>query len=442
VQVTKRKNFKSSSAMKPIFDLFYETSGVCTDTRNIKEDSLFVALKGANFDGNDYVNQAIASGAKYAITDRKNTEDNQKIFYVENCLNFLQKLSNAHRQKFNIPVIGITGSNGKTTTKELINAVLSVKFKTLCTRGNLNNHLGVPFTLLELNESHEIAIIEMGANKPGDIQELVDIAEPNCGVITSIGAAHIEGFGSLAGVIQTKSELYNFLKACQGVVFVHGDDPVLLKQLGNYFNRVSYGELVANDVVGKITKMTPFLNFTWRRREGLEYHVASKMIGSYNLMNYLCASVIGVHFGIKDDEITQALNDYTPANNRSQIIKTGQNTVILDAYNANISSMTAALESFDRIENDNKWVILGDMRELGSLSKDAHQEVVDYLKYKTWRVILVGEEFGKSNKTQGMIYVKDASACKEFLKNDAPNHALILVKGSRGIALEQVVEHL
>lgn len=428
--------------MNHLFNLFYQSSGICTDTRNIKTDSLFIALKGANFDGNNYVQYALESGAKFAITERKDMADDKRIFYVGNSLMFLQKLAHWHRKKFNIPVIGITGSNGKTTTKELINAVLSTQFNTLFTKGNLNNHLGVPFTLLELNETHEIAIIEMGANKPGDIQELVDIVEPTCGLITGIGAAHIEGFGSLDGVIKTKSELYNFLKIHQGLVFVNGDDTLLNKQLGNYFNRFTYGESGANTIIGQINKMTPFINFSWHRKGGVLNFVEAKMIGTYNLINYLCAASIGVHFGLADAQITEALSDYVPSNNRSQVTKTERNTLILDAYNANISSMKAALESFDCIEHDNKCVILGDMRELGALSNNAHQEVVDYLERKDWQILLVGEAFGKTRKNQKTLHFSDANACGSLLLNDPITNALILVKGSRGIALEQVVPFL
>lgn len=428
--------------MEKLFDLFYLTSGVCTDTRKIKQDSLFIALKGANFDGNEYVEMAIQQGAKFAITEQESLADNQQIFHVEDCLIFLQKLANFHRKKFNIPVIGITGSNGKTTTKELVHAVLSAQFKTLCTQGNLNNHLGVPFTLLELNEQHEMAIIEMGANKPGDIQELVEIAEPTCGLITGIGAAHIEGFGSLEGVIKTKSEMYNFLKIQQGLVFVNGDDEILNRQLGNYFQRFTYGEKSANQVQGSISEMTPFLNFTWQRQNGAIQHVAAKMIGSYNLINYLCAAAIGVHFGLSDEQISNALKNYTPSNNRSQVTKTERNTLILDAYNANITSMKAAIESFEQVKHERKCVILGDMRELGALSSSAHQEIVDSFADKNWQVILVGEEFGKTKRTASMTHFDNAEFCLTFLQSNPISDAFILIKGSRGIALEKVVQAL
>lgn len=428
--------------MNPLFDLFYRSTGVCTDTRNIKPESLYVALKGANFDGNDFVHQALDSGAKFAITERQELADNVCIFYYVDNLKFLQSLANFHRRKFNIPVIAITGSNGKTTTKELIYAVLSKKFNTLCTKGNLNNHLGVPFTLLELSENHEIAIIEMGANKPGDIQELVDIAEPDYGLITSIGAAHIEGFGSLEGVIQTKSELYNFLKTKMGLVFVNGDDPILNKQLGNYFNKFTYGHSENNAVHGHVQEMTPFIHFTWQNKNGEAHSVRGKMIGSYNLMNYLSAAAVGVHFGLKEEEITSALEAYNPTNNRSQIITTSSNTIIMDAYNANISSMRAALESFDQIKHENKCVILGDMRELGNLSAEAHQEIVDYLKSKNWTVFLVGREFSKTYRPNSMQHFNQVEELTMLLSQNPIRDAFILVKGSRSIALEKLEKSL
>lgn len=428
--------------MEQYFRLFYECNGVCTDTRKIKVGSLFIGLKGANFDGNEYVQQSIESGAKYAITSDPNLADRKTIFFVNDTLLFIQSLANFHRKKFDIPVIGITGSNGKTTTKELVNAVLSKKFNVLCTQGNLNNHLGVPFTLLELNEHHELAIIEMGANKPGDIEELVNIAEPNYGLITGIGAAHIEGFGSLQGVINTKSEMYNFLKIKQGLVFINGDDELLNKQLGNYFNRFTYGQKSSNHVYGEITDLTPFVNFDWRQKGGKTYQVHAKMVGSYNLMNYLCAAAVGVHFGVNEEMITEALIQYSPSNNRSQITKTERNTLIMDAYNANITSMKAALSSLEQIHHDNKCVILGDMRELGALSDEAHQEVVDFISPKNWKVFLVGEEFNKTKKASEMICFLNAEQLVTFLKENQMKNSLILVKGSRGIALEKVLSCL
>lgn len=428
--------------MESLFALFYQSSGICTDTRNIKPDSLFVALKGANFDGNDYVHQAIEAGAKFAISSNADLANNTNIFYTPDTLDFIQQLGRAHRRKFNIPVIGITGSNGKTTTKELVNAVLSKNYKTLCTTGNLNNHLGVPFTLLEMNESHEIAIIEMGANKPGDIKELVEIAEPTCGLITGIGAAHIEGFGSLEGVILTKSEMYDFLKIQQGLIFYNSSDEILQKQLGNYFNTFTYGINDSAQVQGRLDKMTPYLNFSWKRKEGESHAVSAKMVGAYNLINYLTAAAIGVHFGVSDALISEALEAYTPGNNRSQVTETGRNTLIMDAYNANITSMKAALESFDAVEHQHKAVILGDMRELGALSAEAHQEIVDWLSVKSFKKFLVGEEFSKTHFDKSFLHFPNTNALVTHLQSNILEGYFILVKGSRGIALEQVLQVL
>jgi UDP-N-acetylmuramoyl-tripeptide--D-alanyl-D-alanine ligase len=428
--------------MESLFALFYQSSGICTDTRNIKPESLFVALKGANFDGNDYVVQALEAGAKYAICSNQDLANNSNIFYTPDTLAFIQQLGLYHRRKFSVPVIAITGSNGKTTTKELVNAVLSKKYKTRCTTGNLNNHLGVPFTLLEMNESHEIAIIEMGANKPGDIKELVEMAEPTCGLITGIGAAHIEGFGSLEGVIKTKSEMYDFLKIHQGLIFYNSGDEILQKQLGNYFNTFTYGTNESAQVQGRLDKMTPYLNFSWKRKVGQFHAVSAKMVGAYNLINYLTAVAVGVHFGVSDDLISEALETYTPSNNRSQVTETGRNTLIMDAYNANITSMKAALDSFDAVDHPNKAVILGDMRELGALSAEAHQEIVDWLSEKTFKKFLVGEEFSKSHFDQSVLHFPNTNALVAYLKSNSLEGHFILVKGSRGIALEQVAQVL
>lgn len=431
--------------MESLFSLFYQSSGVCTDTRNIKPDSLFIALKGANFDGNEFVLQALENGARYAITSRQKLADNKSIFFVEDTLLFIQNLGRFHRRKFNIPVIGITGSNGKTTTKELVYAVLSSKFNTLCTKGNLNNHLGVPFTLLELNANHEVAIIEMGANKPGDIKELVEIAEPTCGLITGIGAAHIEGFGSLEGVIKTKSEMYDFLKIQQGLIFYNSSDEILKKLIGNYFSTFTYGVNDVAQVQARLDKMTPYLNFSWRVAGGTWNSVAAKMVGAYNLNNYLAAVALGVHFGLEHDAISHALEHYVPENNRSQVTETGRNTLIMDAYNANITSMKAALESFDAVERDKKAVVLGDMRELGALSAEAHQEIVDWLVDKSYLKFLVGEEFSKTNAIQiekGFRHFPNTKSLIEYLKSEPIQEYFILVKGSRGIALEGVLEVL
>lgn len=428
--------------MESLFDLFYQSSGICTDTRNIQPNSLFIGLKGANFDGNEFVLQAIDHGALFSITSREELANGKTIFYVPDTLLFVQELGRFHRRKFNIPVIGITGSNGKTTTKELVNAVLSKKFNTLCTTGNLNNHLGVPFTLLEMNEAHEIAIIEMGANKPGDIKELVEIAEPTCGLITGIGAAHIEGFGSLEGVILTKSEMYDFLKIQQGLIFYNSSDEILKKQLGNYFNTFTYGVNENDQVQGRLDKMTPYLNFSWKRKDGEFHAVSAKMIGAYNLINFLTAAAIGVHFDVSDELISEALESYTPSNNRSQVTETGRNTLIMDAYNANITSMKAALESFDAVEHPNKAVILGDMRELGALSAEAHQEIVDWLSAKSFKKFLVGEEFSKTHFNQSFLHFPNAMALVTHLQSNTLEGHFILVKGSRGIALEQVLQAL
>jgi len=294
--------------MENLFELFYDSSGVCTDTRKIKKDSLFIALKGENFNGNLYAKDAISNGAKYAIVDEIQLADKINIFYVPDSLDFLQALANFHRKKFKIPLIGITGSNGKTTSKELINCVLSEKYKTLCTIGNLNNHIGVPLTLLSLESSHQLAVIEMGANKPGDIQELVDIAEPNVGIITNIGKAHLEGFRSLEGVIKTKTELFNFIDLRHGSIIYNSDDNIIAKECYFNPNKFAYGTNAEAKVKGKLIELNPFVVLQWEYDNYESPEIQTKLVGSYNFYNFLAAiSFLGDMLELGTDSITEHL---------------------------------------------------------------------------------------------------------------------------------------
>jgi UDP-N-acetylmuramoyl-tripeptide--D-alanyl-D-alanine ligase len=421
--------------MEQLYRLFKQTSGIATDTRAIHKDSFFIALKGDNFNGNTFVQKAIDQGAKFAITDEKERADNESIFYVPNTLLFLQDLARHHRRQFTIPIIGITGSNGKTTTKELTRDVLKTQFNVLATKGNLNNHIGVPLTLLELNQSHEIAVIEMGANKPGDIKELVEIAEPNSGIITNIGKAHLEGFGDFNGVYNTKKELFDFISKNIDPFFIN-EDYKEFEQLLKYEHTISIGTL-ENDFYGELINLSPFVNYKWFWKEK-EYTVQTKIIGSYNFYNLLCATRIGLHYGIEPKNINAALSNYTPDNNRSQIVKTERNTVIMDAYNANPSSMTSALESFRQMEGKNKWVLLGDMLELGSESLTEHQAIFDLVSKLGLNAIYIGTEFGKIT-TEKKHYSNAIDAISDL---EQISNGLILVKGSRGIKLESITEHL
>src|SRR5690554_6948294 len=359
--------------MKKLFHLFYECTGISTDTRNITKDLLFIALKGENFDGNQYALQAIEKGAKYAIVDQKKYADNTKIFYVDNTLVFLQKLAEHHRNKFNIPVIGITGTNGKTTTKELLAAILSKKYTILFTQGNLNNHIGVPLTLLQLNENHEIAIIEMGASKIGDIKELTDIAHPTHGIITNIGHAHLEGFGSYQNIIRTKTELYQAIEEVKGHLFCNNDDETLINKASTANSSKTYGASNSADVYGQIVNLSPLLSFVWQVDDYTSPIINTQIIGKYNFYNMLAAICIGLYFGVDKKKVNEALEAYKPSNNRSQLEKTNFNTVILDAYNANPTSVRSALESFSEIESNDKLFVLGDMLELGENTKNYHQ---------------------------------------------------------------------
>tara|TARA_Y100000991_G_scaffold96694_1_gene72925 strand:+ start:2988 stop:4256 length:1269 start_codon:yes stop_codon:yes gene_type:complete len=422
--------------MIELFSLFYETKGVCTDTRNILPDSLFIALKGNNFNGNLFADKAIQKGAKFAIVDQEECSDNVKIFFVQNTLNFLQGLAKHHRAKFNIPVIGITGSNGKTSTKELIYSVLSKKLNTIATEGNLNNHLGVPFTLLRIKKEHDIAIIEMGANQPGDIQELCDIASPTHGIITNIGKAHLEGFGNLEGVVRTKSALYHSVRKQNGVLFYNEDDALLKSLLDNTTENISYGK--ENAVVsGRILELTPYISMSWRSSSYSSENINTKMVGNYNFYNFLAAICIGNYFGIKESLISDAIALYKPENKRSQVLETKKNILIVDCYNANPTSMMLALESFHDFNHNKKIAIIGDMLELGEESDIEHKKIIDYCEGNNIDFITVGPIFQKLRKDGAYPTVGELSS--ELSKI---NESAILLKGSRGIELEKLITQL
>lgn len=424
--------------IKALHQLFINSNGICTDTRKTSKNSLFFALKGDNFNGNEYANMAIDNGCSYAIVDEKEYVTNDKCILVNSVLKTIQDLANYHRQQFNIPVIGITGSNGKTTTKELIGEILSKKYNVLMTQGNLNNHLGVPFTLLNLNSNHDLAVIEMGANKPGDIKELVNIAEPTHGIITNIGIAHIEGFGSLEGVVNTKTELYDFIARQNGVLFINNEDEVLQKRLPNV-KSITYGDSNA-DVNGELTALTPFVNFKWSTATYQSPILETNLVGQYNFVNFLAAISIGVAFDVDNNKISEALTEYVPSNNRSQVEKTKRNTLIVDCYNANPTSMHSAIESFDMMKSSNKLLILGDMLELGHVSDDEHKSIISLLEIKKLKAILVGEEFCKQISS-----FPTYQNTKDLLTNEnleALNNYAILLKGSRGIKLETLIKEL
>lgn len=423
--------------IQELYKIFLSSNGVSTDTRNLIQNSIFFALKGGNFNGNDFAETAIKNGCSYAIVDEGNF-NSDKIIQVENVLLTLQQLANFHRKQFDIPVIGITGSNGKTTSKELIGAVLKTKYEILITEGNLNNHLGVPLTLLKLKSNHQLAVIEMGANKPGDIKELAEIAEPTHAIITNIGAAHIEGFGSLQGVINTKTELYRFIASNQGFVFYNADDEILKNHLPNV-QTANYG-IHAGQVKGEIISLNPFLNFKWHHENYQSPEINSQLVGNYNLYNFLAAISIGLNFNVDKTAINSALKNYQPTNNRSQVQKTNSNTLIVDCYNANATSMKAAIENFAEMQGANKMAILGDMLELGPISKEVHQNIVDLLQSKNINAVLVGNEFSNTSTS-----FKKYNSVQELIAENSlskiENH-MILLKGSRGIKLETLINEL
>lgn len=428
--------------MEKLFNLFYQSSGICTDTRKIQKNCLFICIKGENFDGNQFAEEAIKKGASYVIVDNQSKENQQNnIFFVDNSILFLQKLATFHRNKFNIPIIGITGSNGKTTSKELIYSVLAEKYNVLATKGNLNNHLGVPFTLLEVSEKHEIAIIEMGANKPGDIQELVEIASPTHGIITNIGKAHLEGFIDFQGVLNTKTELYRNIEQHSGSIIFNSDDEILKDILPKKTQNISYGIKNAF-VTGKLHSLSPFVEMSWKSSNYESEIITTKLVGKYNFYNFLAAICFGKILDVPNHLISKAIENYTPTNNRSQIKKTTKNTLILDCYNANPTSMKSAIESFQMNAENNKLLILGDMKELGSESHIEHQKIIDLLEKLHLHAIVVGDDFTKIESSNILQKFCNVEECINYLEENPIENHLILLKGSRSVKIELVEKSL
>ncbi len=420
-----------------LFELYYATKGICTDTRKITPGCLFICLKGDNFNGNTFAENALLSGAEYVIADEAVYQTNERIYLVENSLDFLQKLANFHRKQFNIPVIGITGSNGKTSTKELIKSVLSKKYNVLATVGNLNNHIGVPLTLLNLTKEHEIAIIEMGANRFKDIEELCNIAEPTFGIITNIGKAHLEGFKNFEGVLKTKLELYKALQQNNGEIIINNDDDVLVSSIPSGVKIFSYSQQKNADIQGELVALSPFVEMKWSYKTFQSEVIKTQMIGKYNFYNFLAAIAFGIKFNVSADEINEAIAEYSPTNNRSQVQKTERNTLILDCYNANPTSMKSALESFAMIDHPNKFYIIGDMLELGSESISEHQQIRQLTDDLNLNGYFVGPIFNKVKNNGDQVFSSTSEAINYF-ENHPVDNALILLKGSRGIGLEKL----
>lgn len=430
--------------IEALYTLFTRYPKVSIDSRNCPQGSIFFALKGPNFDGNKYAVQALQSGAAFAVVDDAEAVVSDRYFLVENVLDTLQKLAHFHRTTLGIPIVAITGTNGKTTTKELVSAVLSTTYNTAFTQGNLNNHIGVPLTLLSMNSQHEIGVVEMGANHVGEIAELAQIAQPNIGIITNIGKAHIEGFGSSGNIIRAKSELYqNIARQPKGKLFVCADDNLLL-DISENIPRFLYGKSAKANLQGEVISdnSTPLLKvkYFWKNTT---HEVQTQLIGSYNLSNVLAAVSIGLNFGVNLENIDKALSMYTPKNYRSQYLETPlQNKVIIDAYNANPSSMKEAIDNMEQMTALQKTVILGNMMELGSCSQEEHQLLVHRLVEGNYQhLFLVGKLFA-SFQDRSIYCFDNVEGLCEYLKSNPIRNNLVLVKGSRSVALEKVIPFL
>ena len=431
-----------------LYPIFCNYPTVTTDSRMCITDSIFFALKGDRFNGNLFAEEALEAGCAYAIVDEwdevKEIKDNDRIIRVDNVLKTLQQLANYHRKKLKIPIIGITGTNGKTTTKELISISLSREFKVASTQGNFNNHIGVPLTLLSMNKSHEIGVVEMGANHPGDIKELCEIAEPNYGIITNVGRAHLEGFGTFENVVKTKCELYDYIRENEGKVFVNRDNSILY-DLSEGMDRILYGK---NDpslfASGTIADASPFLEFDWSFFDS-SYRVKTRLVGEYNFDNAIAAVAVSKFFGINAERISSSLEDYEPTNYRSQFMRTTRNDLIIDTYNANPTSMKTSLDFFISIPSSlPKMAILGEMKELGEISEREHKRMIAYLTDNSnMEIYLVGQIFNN------IIVPNSKYKCFEsvvelnyFLKSNTIKGYYIFIKGSHSIQLDKTIEYL
>ena len=438
--------------IKELYKLYQQHPCITTDSRNCPEGSIFLALKGASFNGNQFALQALQQGCAYAIVDEKEYQTDERILLVDDCLQTYKDLAREHRRQFDIPVVGITGTNGKTTTKELIRAVLSECYNVMATEGNFNNDVGVPKTLFRLNEEHDIAVVEMGASHPGDIKTLVETAEPTCGLITNVGRAHLQGFGSFEGVCKTKGELYDFFREHECPVFVNRDNEHLMKMTDGLADIYYYGQSDNADILihGEVVSCAPFLKFRWREQDtDANYQsewmeVQTHLIGAYNLDNMLAAITVGYVNNVPFEQINHALENYIPTNNRSQLTETQTNHLIVDAYNANPTSMKAAIDNFRLMEVSPKMAILGMMGELGDVSQEEHQKIIDMLATAGFdKVWLVGEAY--KNCQLSIINCQlfnDVEEVKAAIAKEQPQHRYILIKGSNSTKLFQLPELL
>ncbi len=422
--------------IEALYQIFLKHSSIQTDTRKLKTGDLFFALKGPNFNGNLFALQALEKGASYAVIDEHIDADNPRLILVTNALETLQALAKYHRQQFTIPFIAITGSNGKTTTKELAFAVLNSHFKTYTTQGNLNNHIGVPLTILSVQNDAEMVVVEMGANHQKEIESYCQYTLPTHGLITNCGKAHLEGFGGVMGVRKGKGELFTFLKESDGVAFVYSDYDYFKDMSNGIKNIIHYGT-TEGFVTGNIINAEPFLSVAIHKNESLA-NINTQLVGDYNLPNILTAVVIGKYFNIPDYKIKAAIEAYTPSNSRSQLVQKGSNSIVLDAYNANPTSMKAAIENFAKLNASNKVLILGGMMELGEESFAEHTALINLIKQYNWLyVVLVGGDFATTSGS--FIYFNTALEAKNWFQEQQFSHTYFLIKGSRSMQMEKVI---
>ncbi|WP_207511947.1 UDP-N-acetylmuramoyl-tripeptide--D-alanyl-D-alanine ligase [Longitalea luteola] len=423
--------------IQQLYDIYLKYPSVQTDTRKLQAGDIFFALKGPNFNGNQFAAAALAAGSAYAVVDEPPASADSRIIVVDDVLTTLQQLAKYHRQQFNIPFIAITGSNGKTTTKELVHAVLSTSYKTYTTQGNLNNHIGIPLTILSVKNDAEMAVIEMGANHLREIASYCEYTLPTHGIITNCGKAHLEGFGSIEGVRKGKGELYDYLRAHEGTAFVMWDYDYLQTMSKGIATIVKYGTAAAADITGTVQQSEPFLAVAINKGADLPV-IKTQLVGAYNLPNVLVAVTAGKFFKVPDEKIKAAIEHYTPSNSRSQLIEKNGNKFILDAYNANPTSMKAAIENFAGIHASNKVLMLGGMAELGQESLQEHQAIIDLIKQHSWKaVVLVGGDFLKLEHP--FIKMANSAEAAAWFNSQQFNDTYFLIKGSRSMQMEKVL---
>lgn len=422
--------------IEKLYQIFLQYPNIQTDTRKIEKNQLFFALKGDNFNGNSFALQALEKGAAYAVIDEKQDDNNDRLILVDDVLSTLQQLAKYHRQQFNIPFIAITGSNGKTTTKELVSTVLASQYKTYTTQGNLNNHIGIPLTLLRVQKDAEIAVIEMGANHQKEIEGYCTYTMPTHAIITNCGKAHLEGFGGEEGVRKGKGELFDYIRLNNGTAFAYDDYDYLHQMSAGINNIIWYGTQNGN-LTGQLLTAEPFLSVEITQPR--TFQIETQLVGSYNLPNVLCAAAVGIHFNISDKKIKTAIENYAPSNSRSQLIEKDSNKIILDAYNANPSSMKVAIENFAALKAENKMLFLGGMMELGETSVQEHQDIIEQIKKHDWKeVILVGGDY--KNAVHPFKFFSNVYEAKEWFKQQKTENSYLLVKGSRSMQMEKLLE--